>query len=135
LLAVRITPDSPQPLPAMVQVQRSSLDGALRWDDLYWSGTYGGFCAEDGRAAIDAGDGTLVDRGWTGIMLPYWAMMVLAAAGPVGIALRSARARLRASRGECGRCGYVMVGDVCPACAARGAVIGITPRTHLVRIA
>ena len=132
LRGISVTPDYPAETSPRVEISAGSRDTAARWDDMYWSGSYGGFCAEDGHTGVDMGDGTRVDRRWSGVVLPYWVMMLLAAASPAARAVGAARARMRASRGQCERCGYEIAGDVCPACAARAAVVGLTPRTHLL---
>ena len=132
LLAVSVMPNYPVSSAASVSVQDASREHAIRWDDQYWSASYGGLCAEDGHVSVEAADGSSVDRTWCALVLPYWMMMALAALGPALALGGILRARLRAARGECVQCGYVMVGDVCPACAARSAVIGLTPRTHLL---
>jgi hypothetical protein len=108
---------------------------AQTWDHLYWDGSFAGFGAEEGMVYLpNPVAGGEVARRWSCVILPYWLLFVLAAVLPIQEGFVALRARVRWRHGQCGACGYEVGADadVCPACAARTAVLGVTPHTHVV---
>lgn len=138
LLGVCTTGQYPFSLNARIGLRSTSPARARNWDNLYWgrsdrSGVFWGFSAEDGEIAINAGDGMSVQRRWNSIILPYWMLMALAGIVPMTTLVQILRARRRLAQGLCETCGYVLVDGACHACEARASVVGLTPRTHLIR--
>jgi len=138
LLAICTTSEYPFSVNARFGVRPTTPARERHWDGMYWgrsdrTGAYFGFTAEDGELAIDVGDGLSVQRHWSAIILPYWMLMALGGLLPMMTVIRLIRARRRSAHGLCETCGYVLVDGACHACAARASVVGLTPRTHLIR--
>jgi hypothetical protein len=138
LLAISTTSQYPFSLNARAGMRATSPARARHWDGTYWGGSDRngailGFSAEDGEIAIAVGDGLSVQRHWSAMILPYWMLMALGALLPISTVIQVIRARRRLAHGLCETCGYVLVDGACHACAARAAVVGLTPRPHLVR--
>ena len=136
IFSVALVGNYPTSQTAVVSVRGQDVNVlAEAWDQQYWAAAYAGFSVEDSNIVLgDVGDGQWVARRWSAINLPYWAIFMFAAIGPLHGVYLALRARRRTSHGQCGECGYELGdGQVCQACAARAMLIGGTSHVHIVR--
>lgn len=107
---------------------------AALWDARCATAAVAGFSVEDSQIWVADVDGALVPRRLTAVNVPYWALLMLVALGPLQGLYVVVRACRRATHNQCGACGYELGdGVVCQACAARRMVLGPTHRMQLVR--
>ena len=134
ILTVALIANHPTSQSAVVSVRRDFSELAAAWDEQYWTAAFAGFSVEDSHIMLGQIDGESVVRRWSAMHLPYWAMFLLGAMGPMHGVYIVLRAHRRTTHGQCADCGYELGGGpVCQACAARSLLIGASPRVQLVR--
>lgn len=134
ILAVALIDNYPTDAAPTLVARRDNPRYAALWDDRCATAAVLGFSFEDSQVWVPNADRQLVARRLTAANLPYAALLLVAAVGPLNALFVIARAYRRTTHNQCGDCGYELGdGVVCQACAARAMMLGATHRMQLVR--